>query len=80
LRALLVAARKRLEHDCLLLEDWQGERRLSAAISIHAQGQPPAALALSGTVGTLSSDRIRLLLQDGRRKVEAAFLEPVCAK
>ncbi|HYF50000.1 MAG TPA: helix-turn-helix domain-containing protein [Planctomycetota bacterium] len=72
-KALLAKARELLEHDCLLLENWQGEARLSAAIAVQIPGEPPAALALSGTSGALSSDRIRLLLQDGRRKVEAAF-------
>jgi DNA-binding IclR family transcriptional regulator len=72
-KILLAKARELLEHDCLLLENWQGEGRLSAAIALQIKSEPPSALALAGSSGILSADRIRLLLQDGRRKVEAAF-------
>lgn len=68
--AALKAAVSLLRHDALVLDGWQGEGRLSAAIPIEVPGEPPAALALAGPAGERSVEEILLLLQEGRRAVE----------
>ncbi|MCZ7649261.1 MAG: helix-turn-helix domain-containing protein [Planctomycetota bacterium] len=74
--ACLSAARERLRHDVLVLDDWQAFGRLTAAIPVAAEGQPPLALSLSGNVSHVPIETVLLLLQEGRREVERAMREP----
>ena len=71
--ACLEAARKLVRHDGLVLDGWQGAQRLSAAIPIEVEGQERLALALSGPSGAVPPSDVLLLLQQGRRAVEAAL-------
>lgn len=71
--ALLRCARGMLRHEGLILDAWQGPERLSAAIPVEVPGAAPAALAISGPRDAASHETILLLLQEGRRAVEAAL-------
>ena len=71
--ACLKAARKLLENDCLVLEDWQAENRVTAAIPVEAAEQPRAALAISGPADELKVEKIVALLHEGRSAVELAM-------
>lgn len=73
--ALLRSARGLLRHDGLILDGWQGPGKMSAAIPVNVPGAGdfPAALALSGPSDAASYETILLLLQEGRRAVEAAL-------
>jgi DNA-binding IclR family transcriptional regulator len=72
----LRAARGLLEDDCLALENWQGDGRISAAIPVVAPGHPRAALALAGPLNVMKLDKIFELLQEGRRAVEGVMADP----
>lgn len=71
--ACLRKARELLRHGCLVLNGWQGPRRLSASILVEVDGLPQAALALSGPGGPLSVETVLVLLQEGRRDVEQSL-------
>ena len=71
--ACIKTARALLDHDCLALENWQAENRVSAAIPVEANGHPRAALAISGPADELKLEKIIALLQEGRRAVEFAM-------
>ncbi|MCW8133873.1 MAG: helix-turn-helix domain-containing protein [Planctomycetota bacterium] len=71
--AALAEARGLLRHDGLVLDGWQGPCRVSAAIPLAVPGVGQAALALSGPGEAATHDEILLLLQEGRRAVEAAM-------
>ena len=45
---VLRAARSRLVHDCLVLDDWQGSGHLSASLPLRSSDGRPLILALSG--------------------------------
>lgn len=69
----LAAARELLRHDGLALDGWQGPGRVSAAIALDAPGVGQAALALSGPSSAATPEEVLLLLQEGRRAVEATL-------
>ncbi len=71
--SLLKQAESMLRHDCLALVNWQGPRNVSVSIPIEtSEDQPDCALSLSGPK-RLAVPEILLLLQDGRRYVEASL-------
>jgi len=71
--SLLKQAESMLRHDCLPLVNWQGPRNVSVAIPVETPSdQPDCALSLSGPK-RLPVGEILLLLQDGRRYVEASL-------
>jgi DNA-binding IclR family transcriptional regulator len=72
-RALLAKARTFLNHDCLILEDWQRVGQFTAAIPIDVENHPRAALALSGLSSLIARNEIALHLTEGRRLVEASL-------
>ena len=72
-KACLKAARALLRHDCLPLAGWQGAGRLSASIALTVEGEPPLALAISGSAESASIDSVLLLLQEGRHALEPAL-------
>ncbi|MBE7464834.1 MAG: helix-turn-helix domain-containing protein [Planctomycetes bacterium] len=74
--ACLKRAAELLRHDILALKGWQGPNRLTAAIPVEAEGVPPLTLAISGPADALPFDTVMLLMQEGRRAVEAALREP----
>jgi DNA-binding IclR family transcriptional regulator len=78
-KALLDAARKLLKHDCLMLENWQGEGRIVATNALECPNEPRATLSLTGTAGVLSHDQLIILLQEGRRKIEGLMREQAAA-
>lgn len=68
-------ARDSIRHDCTVLEDYYLPKHIGAAIPIEAKGEPMAALAITGPDNLHSVDTILLLLQEGRRSVEAAMAQ-----
>ena len=72
-RAVLSFAHSAIRHDCIVLENYYRKTMLSAAIPIETPGELRAALAISGPKTALKTDTVLLLLQEGRRAVEAAM-------
>lgn len=72
--ALLAAARKRLQHDCLSLDDWQKSGWLGAAIPVRAHGEPACALSVSVALSDMDIPAALLVLQEGRRALEEVLL------
>lgn len=71
--ALLSAAHKRLQHDCLALDDWQKPGWLGAAIPVRAKGEPACALSVSVALKDMDVPSACLVLQEGRRALEEAL-------
>jgi DNA-binding IclR family transcriptional regulator len=71
----LATAGALLQHDALVLDGWQAAGQVSAAIPVHAPGEPVAALAIAGPSGPVPQSTVVLWLQEGRRRVEAALRE-----
>jgi len=67
---VLSAARNRLQHDCLVLADWQGSGHLSAAVPVRSPDGRPLILALSGPIPRQAPHEI---LHAARIAVEAAL-------
>lgn len=67
-------ARDSLEHDCLILDDWQAPGQRAAAIEIDLPNHPPVALSMAGPADLLDHSDIRLLLHSARRSIEAAMV------
>lgn len=74
-KGLLAEARRRVRHDCLILDEWQKPGWLGAAIPIHAPGEAACALSVSVALKSVSIDEALLILQEGRRAVEASLSE-----
>jgi DNA-binding IclR family transcriptional regulator len=74
-KSLLAEARRRVRHDCLVLDEWQKPGWLGAAIPIQAPGEAACALSVSVALKSMSIDEALLVLQDGRRAVEASLSE-----
>ncbi|GAA1726584.1 IclR family transcriptional regulator [Isoptericola hypogeus] len=72
-REALDQARAALDHDCLLLDDWQAPGQRAAAITVDLPGHAPVALSVAGRSDLLDPDTVRLVLHAGRRDVEAAM-------
>ncbi|HYF52277.1 MAG TPA: helix-turn-helix domain-containing protein [Planctomycetota bacterium] len=70
---VLEFAKSSLRHDCVVLQGYYQPRLLGCAIPVQAEGEPPAALALSGPMSLYRVDDVLLMLQQGRREVEAAM-------
>lgn len=73
--ALLTAARRRVQHDCLVLDDWQKAGWLGAAIPVRAEGEPACALSVSVAMADLDVAGALLVLQEGRRALEGVLGE-----
>jgi DNA-binding IclR family transcriptional regulator len=69
----LELARGLVRHDTLVLEDYYQPGHLGCAIPITAKNEPQASLALSGPKELYPIDTVLLLLQEGRRAIEAAM-------
>jgi len=70
---VLEYAKSALRHDCVVLQGYYQPGLLGCAIPVQAPGEPPAALALSGPLDQHPINDVLLMLQQGRRDVEAAM-------
>jgi DNA-binding IclR family transcriptional regulator len=75
-KTTIKTARSLVVHDCLVLADWGEVDHVSAAIPLRAHNGHPLALALTGPKSLASEDKIRLLLHEMRRSVEAVLDTP----
>jgi len=66
-------ARGAIRHDCIVLNGYYQPGLLGCAIPVVAPGEPRAALALSGPDKLHGIDTVLLMLQQGRRTIEAAI-------
>lgn len=69
--ATLNAARKLLEHDVLILDEWYQLGGVGAAIPLSTDENLPVALAITGPTAEVDHATLRLWLHDARRRVEA---------
>ena len=72
---VLEFAKSTLRHDCVVLQGYYQANLLGCAIPVQSPGEPPGALALSGPLEQHRIDDVLLMLQQGRRDVEAAMRE-----
>lgn len=71
--ATLTAARKLLEHDVLILDEWYALGGVGAAIPLQTDEDLPVALAITGPHDQVDHATLRLWLHDARRRVEATL-------
>lgn len=71
--ATLNAARRLLEHDVLILDEWFELGGVGGAIPLHTAEEVPVALAITGPTDQVDHATLRLWLHDARRRVEAAL-------
>ncbi len=71
--AALRAARKLLEHDVLILDEWYDVGGLGGAIPLQTGENLPVALAITGSNDKVDHATLRLWLHDARRRVEATL-------
>ena len=69
--AVLKAARSMVTNDCLALDRWQKDDRITVAIPINIPNAEPMAISIASNASSLTIDRACLILQQGRYALEA---------
>ena len=75
-KASLVAARSMLHYDCLVLEDWNSPKQMTAAVPLAIKSDLPVCMAVYGSNHPDTKTTV-LILQEARRAVEQALMQSV---
>lgn len=73
---LLSTARRMINDDVLILEEWIDVGHISGAIPVRTSEPHPVALAIVDQCGRTSPDRLTIQLHQARRRVEECFADP----